>query len=873
MIVHNKEYPDLLDHAIEMCYCTEAPRALESYFEVVTQVLIEHTDYPLDFWKVLGLVLFTLGNESRAIRMKSAKLCRTLEERQQMSSNIQDFDISISDKTTAVYKNAQFETSKRLSTQHCDLAFLIFSEFTRHFKKVRPDHQRIMIAAILPWIQIIELQLDPNGGPTAGSFMLLSNLLEITISSSSILHNEVQALWQALANGPHAGNVQLVLDFIITLCLERREQNFVEFAKQIVVFLSSTVAGSKVIDFLMLQLTPRNMVHDNNKEPVIRPDIQGFPYLADLNKILPIGNKQNGFALGQVSLIFLVDLMIAPIKVKAENLPKLLHVVLILWDHYTPTVREHAREMLVHLLHVVISPKGDGSPEIQKKIEDFVDSIRRKDALLEWQYEDTNENDPDDSSNRVPEAMSHIVRDVGDLFGIADERLNDEWSKLALSWATSCPVQHLACRSFQIFRCISTSVDPMMLADVLARLSNTVADETISFQTFSMEILTTLRTLISGLLASNLLRYPQLFWITCACLDTTHEREFMESLRMLEAFINKIDIGDPVVVRQLLEHQPSKWQGTFEGLHPRLYKGLKSSEAMSKTLSTIQRLMELPNNDLLGNSDRLLFAVLAHLPHYLNQYDTATKDQICFDSAMLLADVADDQNCGLLGQSLRAFGSKQATIRKDFLSHVISSVKAHFFPDRDVESLIFLMGLLTNTSTWFRLRTMEILCVLIPEVDMRQPRASCYGPDLISPLLRLLQTDLCTQALDVLDHIMTVSGNPLEKQHIRMSMTSSSAREVRKEYDRTQSLYGIPESTGWSIPMPAVHSKTTRENVHAVFYTCADDPERMEAQAAATPEVEFQADEYRDSYFPNRRTATMKSVDTQNDGNMGWSRN
>jgi hypothetical protein len=42
----------------------------------------------------------------------------------------------------------------------------------------------------------------------------------------------------ALSTGPHGGNVQLVLDFIISICLERKEQNFVEYAKQMVVFLS-----------------------------------------------------------------------------------------------------------------------------------------------------------------------------------------------------------------------------------------------------------------------------------------------------------------------------------------------------------------------------------------------------------------------------------------------------------------------------------------------------------------------------------------------------------------------------------------------------------------------------------------------------------
>lgn len=151
---------------------------------------------------------------------------------------------------------------------------------------------------------------------------------------------------------------------------------------------------------------------------------------------------------------------------------------------------------------------------------------------------------------------------------------------------------------------------------------------------------------------------------------------------------------------------------------------------------------------------------------------------------------------------------------------------------------------------------------------MRRGEVTCHGPDLISPLLRLLQTDLCSRALQVMDHIMTVSGNPMERHHLRMSMaSSSSSRAIRKEYERIQSLYGIPEPTGWSIPMPATQSSITRHNVHAVFYTCAE-VDLMEAQETAPTEVEFHADGYNDTFFP-MRADTMNSIDTQMDGNMG----
>ena len=292
LIVHNRDIPFLLEHSIERCYAPERPRALESYFEVVTKVLTENDNYPVAFWRILGAILFSLGNGKASIRIKSARLLRLLEQRHLKNSKLQDFDISISDRTTAVYKLAQFEISKRLAKEHHESAFFVFSQFSLHFKNISPDSQRSMVAAILPWVQTIELQLDPNGGPSASSYMLLANLLEITTKASGKLHNEIQALWQALATGPHGGNVQLILDFVIALCLDRREQSFVDYAKQIVVYLSSTPAGQKVIEFLMLQITPKNMVQEKRDPLATPPDILGLPYIADLAEALPIGNKQ-----------------------------------------------------------------------------------------------------------------------------------------------------------------------------------------------------------------------------------------------------------------------------------------------------------------------------------------------------------------------------------------------------------------------------------------------------------------------------------------------------------------------------------------------------------------------------------------------------
>ncbi|PHH85579.1 hypothetical protein CDD83_214 [Cordyceps sp. RAO-2017] len=863
LVVHNQEYPYLLEHCILRCYVAELPKVLGSYFSVAIEVLQEHSSYPCPFWKLLSLCLFNLGNDQSEIRSKSSAMLRTMEARQQRNSKVQDFDISISDKTQAVYKLAQFEISKRLAKQYAELAFHIVSEFTFYFKDLQAAAQRNVIAAVLPWIQKIELNLDPNGGPTAQSYVLLANLLELTIKSSGALHNEVQALWQALATGPYPGNVRLVLDFIMQLCLERREQNFVEYAKQIVVFLSTTnsTPGIKVVEFLLMQITPRAMVPNEKREVVPPPpDISNFPYCADLSEVLPIGTKQAGFSLGQLSLILLVDLMVSPVHLSAENVPLLLQVVTVLWDHYTPLVQEQAREMLVHLIHeLVISRMDDESQGKPKEsIEDLVDLIRRHDRSVVWGYEDSN-GKVENEDNKVPPGMEYLTAEVVKTFETTFPGIKEQWGRLSLTWATSCPVRHLACRSFQIFRCVLTSLDQYMLSDMLARLSNTIADEDPEIQSFSMEILTTLKTLIVKLDPDKLLTFPQLFWTTCACLESINEREFLEAVDMLNELLRKMDIRSPNVRRLIAEGQPDRWEGQFEGIQPLLYKGLRSSVCWQPTLDTLDRLVKLPGDSLVGDENRLFFALLANFPRFLNDLERGQLSGESLKTARILLTETDKQGLDAVGLVLDALVAGKHQDGREFLNQLFAGLRQCYLPQLEFKMITFLIGLVTNSLSWVKVQTMRILCVVIPAVDMRNPELSGHGSDLISPLLRLLQTEFCMGALEVLDNIMTMSGSHMDKHHLRMSMTRSTSRAVRKEYERTQSLFGIPETSGWSIPVPAKKTEATRSNIHAAFYMCQS-TEGSSTEATPTTEVEFHTEDFPYGYYdvPDR-TETMLS--------------
>jgi Cell morphogenesis C-terminal len=87
----------------------------------------------------------------------------------------------------------------------------------------------------------------------------------------------------------------------------------------------------------------------------------------------------------------------------------------------------------------------------------------------------------------------------------------------------------------------------------------------------------------------------------------------------------------------------------------------------------------------------------------------------------------------------------------------------------------------------------------------------------LMPLLRLLETDLASQALEVLEEPMTISGGPSAKHVLRMSMHINN---LGNDSDSVANVFGPPEESGWSVAQPDTLREACRSNVMAVFDTC-----------------------------------------------------
>jgi len=145
-----------------------------------------------------------------------------------------------------------------------------------------------------------------------------------------------------------------------------------------------------------------------------------------------------------------------------------------------------------------------------------------------------------------------------------------------------------------------------------------------------------------------------------------------------------------------------------------------------------------------------------------------------------------------------------------------AALREYYAPQCWTEVVSLLLSLVLNQERWLQVKSMQILKVLFQLRETRNP-VDRLGSELLMPLLRLLQTDLASQALDVLDEPMAISGGLPAKQVLRMSMHVGPSQ---RDGDGVTEVFGAPDKSGWSVARPDRQRDACRSNVMAVFDTC-----------------------------------------------------
>ena len=801
LIKCNWECTQLLEEVLHQSFGEGEQFTLDSsFFGVVADILSDGlVQLPIE--QISCLCLSKLGHPVADIRLRAFTLCLSLvSEDEGKSAKFERLFPSIGSQAINIYRHAQKEISVGLASLYPDIAIKFLGECTARLSQLEPPRRQATLCILPPWMVYVDLGPDTSDllpEEAAAEHIALSNLLYLTIRFSDDHLEDIRAMFLAFASSTDTGNTHALTKFLFEEGSRRKSLDFVLQARKAVACLAQTTAVDAIFDDICSLVDPAAMAALPDADDRASPESS----LASLDSLMTAyGSRAQVFSTGQLALLFVAELL--PLRLGESEMSKrmltLLHVSLIHCDHPGSALREHCQDVFFQILRSwtcdtsLVRP-GEAAATWTVALAK-VTALSRPRSEIFWKVEDTG---GPESAFLVPSKMSAVVLKLLSLLLPFQPRLRQQWGEMALMWSTSCPIRHLACRSFQVYRILSPKVNARMISDTLARLSSTIGSSSTEIQSFNLEVLRTFTIITQNLSAADAVRYPQLFWCTAACLTTPYEEEFAQVIELLSHILDKYNLSDTSIVRQLVAIRPKDWLGPQPHLQTLLLPGLRSAKTVMMTFDLMRRLASCPLDDLIDPpEDRLVHGFVSALPWMLHSADLGEPNEELTTMALDLAGIADAQDHASLSRLLTSFAHVRFRAKDDFVKQT-STLLREFIPTHGAEVITLLLGFVLNDTDWVREKSMGFLKLLLffPEAHAALENG---GDELLLPILRLIGSKHSAQALDLLD-MPSVSLQP--SHHSRPA-------------------FGHVEPSGWCIPNVNHSSRITRENVGAVFKTC-----------------------------------------------------
>ncbi|KAH0581896.1 hypothetical protein H2248_011576 [Termitomyces sp. 'cryptogamus'] len=804
------------------------------FFEVVSEIVCTNPAHGFSFAQVVCLGLSNLRHPVLATRRHAFNMLEAIHQQSSGLLPLWNFEATVGSFASSSFVHAHRMISDSLSGEHPHQAIDILTQFATWLPQLpevaSATNVTILILQSLEfWIPNIELMPEDRSNWSPRSLSALYHLVSLTCRYGQTHPEQILVIWRKLVESSHPANGHAAVRFLLEHSHKVGSIIYVDCAANIVSSLCQTSITRQIFEELCSVIEPARML-PTIEHKLTFPDAHDMELWENLDALFA-GEPRLPLGSAQFAWLFLTDVSIQRCWEMNTELPILLHASFTHLDHRVLYVRQRAQRMLFQCLRswapgydeLVERSANPGRMSIKNRIDQF-----EKDAeKLYWK--------DDEPAGEVEEKMKSLSSRVLELLSPLSPKLVEEWGKLALAWGTTCSIRATAFRSLQIFRALMPKVVQRDVAVLLGRLSNTISDEDDNLRSFTTELLRTLTAqTTSGDVNWTLL--PQIFWCTCACLSTTNEDEFTQVLVLLETLLTKIDLDDQDTVELLISKRPKDWQGAFS-LQPPLLKGLRSSNTSTKTLKILQTLSAVQDGRLIDPSGgRVRDLYTFSLPWCLQAMASDKPEEELKEFAVNISKLAVAEGRQSIQKIMMSFAKSHFRTRDDFLHQSVSSLREHYGADHWTEIVTLLLGLVLNRERWLQIQAMQVLKVLFQQRETRSP-FELLGSELLMPLLRLLETDLAPNALDILEEPMTMSGGLPAKHVLRMSMHGQRLLEpADKDPASIPTVFGIRKESGWCIAQPVQLRDTCRVNLMGVFDTCsiATRPSRIDFE----PEVE-----------------------------------
>ncbi|GAK62348.1 cell morphogenesis protein [Moesziomyces antarcticus] len=893
LLVYNDQNAALVDNAVDRCI-TENDRALsrKSLFVTTAEVIIDKEDLSMPLHAVFCLGLVKLGHPDSSIRRKALSVLQNCSRRFDESCTLDEYEVGVSSPLPAIYLRAQRDVNAHLAMHFDGLRTAMLSEFTRRLPLVDASRRATILGLLPEWLRGLVLHTaQPHLENYAAAplevvlyraYLNLSNLFCLTVRYGDEHNFEIQEMWSSLvAASEDLQSADAVVSFLIDQGLHFRSEQVVNHSKRVVSCISHTMAGPHIFERLCAMVEPGRMIQVPRIAPAPMPDPDHHHlYRADLAKLLPEPEPMLAFSSGQLALLYVGEMTYERREQLDSALPTLLHAIFLHIDSRSTFVRAQVVELLEQLLRCAISvgvnavnqaaPPGSSfsgvDPDRVSAAKAQVERLFTRRNFANWSAEMTD--DADDRQERMPINLLTTAHETLTVIEPFFPSFRQDWGTVALTWAASNPIRHMACRSFQVFRALHPAVTPSMMVTILGRLADTVSDHKPEVHRFTLEVLYALNLVVKDCEASNREYMAQTWWATLACLSTINEAEFAESAAILERLVERLDIGSPDVIALLVQKCPEGWEGDVGVLRILVSRGLRSSETSAPTFRLMARLAKCRDPALIDVEDRcrLGYLFVAALPWFLQVTEESLKaaggtvtskndprtngakkagpdaaggasqgiadpsgpalsadtTQMALEMAADLADIAARLEMRDLERVATSIARSRFRTKDDLVRQAVNCIRSHYLPEHGPELAVLLLGVVLNRHEWMRKQAMQVLKMFFQALDTRNHAAfSNLGSELLMPLLRQLSTPLSAQALEVLDEPIVVHGGPAANQILRMSLQwGNMALGPGRELVHDASIFGPPLETGWAVADPQDMATRTRINLSALVKMC-----------------------------------------------------
>uniref|UniRef100_V5F0T5 Fry-like conserved protein n=1 Tax=Kalmanozyma brasiliensis (strain GHG001) TaxID=1365824 RepID=V5F0T5_KALBG len=899
LLVYNDQDAILVDSAVDRCIA-EHDRASgkKSIFVTTAEVVIEKEDLSMPLHAIFCLGLVKLGHPDSSIRRKALSVLDDCSRRFDESCMLDEYEVGVSSPLPAIYLRAQRDVNAHLAVHFDGLRTAMLSEFTRRLPLIEASRRATILGLLPEWLSGLVLHTADAGIESFAAaplevvlyraFLNLSNLFCLTVRYGDEHNFEIQEIWSSLVADPDdLQSADAVVSFLIEQGLHFRSEQVVNHSKRIVSCISHTDAGPHIFEHLCSMIEPSRMIQVPRTASPPMPDLDHrHLYRADLTKLLPEPEASLAFSEGQLALFYVGEMTYERREQLETSLPTLLHAIFMHIDSRSAFVRTQMVESFEQLMRCIITMGASAAhnandsestfysidPERTAAAKAQVERLFARRTFASWAAETTAADY--DGQAKMPKNLLTTANDTLSLIEPFFEVFRQDWGSVALTWAASNPIRHMACRSFQVFRALQPSVTPNMMITILGRLADTVSDHKPEVHRFTLEVLYALNLVVKHCESFNREFLAQTWWATLACLSTVNEAEFAESASILESLVDRLDIGSADVIAFLVQRCPEGWEGDVGVLRILVSRGLRSSETSMPTFRLMAKLAKCRDPALIDFDDkcRLGYLFVAALPWFLQVTEeslkaaggsvtskndprnataasggvkrvsadagasgvthaseiatpvlSAVETQMVLEMAADLATVASLLEMRDLERVATSISRSRFRTKDDLVRQAVNCIRSHYLPEHGPEMAVLLLGVVLNRREWMRTQAMQVLKIFFQVLDTRNHAAfSSLGSELLMPLLRQLSTPLSAQALEVLDEPIVVHGGPAANQILRMSLQwgNTNMDGPTRDFVHDASIFGPPQESGWAVADPQDMATRTRINLQALVKMC-----------------------------------------------------